>query len=64
MDPYTNIKFLAHSYEKSFPGPSRTKAGCTGLTFMLFLHLWMRSFEITPQLFFSFQDPVRTDRLG
>ena len=23
IDPYTKTKFLAYSYEKSFPGPSR-----------------------------------------
>jgi len=64
IDPYTKTKFLAYSYEKSFPGPSRTRTGSNGLTFMLLIHLWLRSFGITHQLFFSLQDPVRTDRLG
>jgi transposase len=67
IDPYTKTKFLAYSsfgtlrslrtegYEKSFSN---------GLTFMLFIHLWLRGFGVTHQLFFSFQDPVRTNRLG
>ncbi len=44
IDPYTKTKFLAYSYEKSFSN---------GLTFMLLIHLWLRSFGITHQLFFQ-----------
>jgi len=44
IDPYTKTKFLAYSYEKSFSN---------GLTFMLFIHLWLRSFGLTHQLFFQ-----------
>jgi transposase len=44
IDPYTKTKFLAYSYEKSFSN---------GLTFMLLIHLWLRSFGIAHQLFFQ-----------